>query len=295
MEEPPPSRPGPARSDPERARDLIRTWLRTGRDDVLRGIGRDAVRAAADAVGRLAPDTGRTDAGGALADLERAVAVLSRSHADRSPRWWNGLRPRRTPPSTVDVAALLDGLGRQADATALEAIRLNGERDRIRSARAGLEEVVGLVRAVEAGAEAAARELAGSDPDRAAAVRSEAAPILLEREKAVLTQLAVTDQALLAVDMLLGNQTAAADALESARTATISALQVARTVERAVSTRRTPSATDPAPSIGADRGNPSETCGDPMVPLGVALDAADAAIDALGARNSRWRGGPRSS
>ena len=295
LEELPPSRPASARSDGERARDLIRSWLRTGRDDVLRGIGRDAVRAAADTVGRLAPVTDCMDPGGALANLERAVADLSRAHADRSPRWWNGFRPRRTPPSAKDVADLLDGLGRQTDVTALETIRLNGEWDRISSARADLKATMELIRAVGLGAEAAGRELAASAPDRAAAVRSEAAAILLDRERAVLTQLAVTDQALLAVDILLANQVAAADALESARTATLSALQVARTAERAVSRAQALSAVYAAPSVGAQRGNSTGADNDPMVPLGLALGSARAAIGALGARNSRWLGGPRSS
>jgi len=215
------------------ARDTVRGWLAAA-DPVaalpaIGEIGAAAIAAAADGSRRLLAATpAPVDAAAAL-DALRALA------AEEPPRGW---RPFRRPAPPPDFAAALPpvirALEEARDGLIRHEVRLSAEADRFAAADTRLDEVGHLLRTLLAGAEAAAREIAGTDPARAAALRGPVADALQARMPDVLTQLTVTRQGRLTLRLVQeGNATLAA-AIERARATTVAALQTAAAASRAV-------------------------------------------------------------
>lgn len=214
------------------AREHLRAWMRPGGSIALERIGRDAIRDAADATARTSRSVEPAATEGILADIERFAAALTEPPKART-RWWSACRPNAEPPTKLDLAALIERLDRQRDILTRRMISLQTDRQRFTILDAALEDAVHLIRAFGPVVEAAVRELRAEGGNEAARIEAEASLALLERQRAVLTQLAVHRQAIMTLDMIISNETTLSAALEQARTATVSALQVAIAARRA--------------------------------------------------------------
>jgi len=215
------------------ARDTVRGWLAAPDPaaalPAIATLGSGAIAAAADASRRLlAAAPAPVDAAAAL-DALRALA------GEEPARGW---RPFRRPAPPVDVAAALPPVIRALedarDGLIRHDVRLSAERDRFAAADARLEETEHLLRALLAGAKAAAREIAATDPARAAALRGPVADALQARLGDVLTQLAVTRQGRLSLGLVQDGNATLAAAVEQARSITVAALRTAAAAGRAV-------------------------------------------------------------
>ena len=214
------------------ARGELRTWLRAKPAAVLDRIdrlGRDEIAAAAALIARL--DTARADsrADALLGELRRLVDEV---HAP-PPRRYLGL-PLRQPPlperlATAEpaIARTLDALAGERDRLARAAVTGRSLAARFADADAALGRVAHLFPLLERAVAAAERELAGSDPPRAAALRGDVALRLTERHGDVLTQYAVLHQARLSLDLLLDGEEALARAIDRTRHVMVSALRTA--------------------------------------------------------------------
>ena len=230
--------PESARAVQQSARDLLRRWMRDYDDGIERGfdgLGRDAIRHASDTAARLSRPDSAVSAAAVLKEVE-ALAESLQGPAGSRRRWWPS-RPA-IPPKEDRFEAIVQNIDRQRDEAARATILLRTDRARFTEAEAGLTDMLQLLQALHAAVEAAVREVRGQDPARASRLQDEASMTLLERERDLTTQLAVTRQGLMTLDVLIANQTALDAALERARTATVSALRVAVAARRATAQSR---------------------------------------------------------
>lgn len=270
-----------------RARDLVRRWSGENSEAVIAaGIARlgaeDIAHAAAQSQ-RLSP---AASGGGAGAVLEQLRLLVDQLEPPEPPRW--SLFARAAAPAIgprLDaieprLAALLDQLERERDALIRSGIALRGDRQRLRDADARLEEVARLLDLVAKQAEAAAREIAADDPARADLLRQRIGTGVEERRRDVLTQLAVTRQGLLSLDLVADGQDALAGAVERTRHTMAAALRTAvaanravaqaqRLAEQAAALDRTVAARPDTPGRSADR-----AITDAVAQMRAALDAA---------------------
>lgn len=214
------------------ARGELRTWLRADPAEVLERIdriGRDEIAAAAVLIGRL--DTARADsrADALLDELRRLVDGV---HAP-SPRRYLGLTLREPPlaerltSAEPAIARILDGLAHERDGLARAAVTGRSLEARFAEADAALARIAHLFPLLDRAVAAAERELSGTDPARAAALRGDVALRLTERQADVLTQYAVLTQARLSLHLLLDGAEALARAIDRTRHVMVSALRTA--------------------------------------------------------------------
>lgn len=231
------------------ARDVIRDWLGDPDDArVLATVGRmgaAAITEAADQSRRLpdgpSPQIARADA--LLSELRALVEGLAAPPSPPARRWFPfGATPAPAPPVFDQVepklASLLTALDQQRDALIHDAVRMRSERERIARADARLEDAVHLLDMVEAATSAAARETAATAPVRAALLRGDVAAALQERKRDVLTQLVVTRQGRLSLDILAEAQGSLVTAIDRARTTMAAALRTAVGAARALADAR---------------------------------------------------------
>lgn len=219
------------------ARDVVRGWLaladpnRIG--DKVGSIGAQAIAAGADSSRRLlASLPPQADAGTVLDALRR----LAEGAVPQPPA--RGWRMFQRPAPPVDIEAelgvIVAQLEEQRDRLMLAAVRIASERERVAEADRRLEEAAHLIRTLIAGADAAAREIGSSDPTRAAVLRGAAAEKLHERLGDVLTQLAVTRQGRLSLEIIRDGYETLAGAIDRARSTMVAALRTAALAGRAV-------------------------------------------------------------
>ena len=225
-----------ARDVQAEARALLRRWLAADETEVLRAvdtIGRGAIAVAADASARLDRGVAAGEAARqVLQDLERLAGGL-----EAPPRraWSLFARERtRAEPAPPTMTALIEQLDRARDSVARGLLEIETDRARLRAAAAGLESALALARACARAVEAAGRELASEQPDRARFLRETVAARLLAREQDIGAQALVTGQAMLTLTVLAESQDALAQALGRARTTTIAALRTATAAREAL-------------------------------------------------------------
>ena len=213
----------------DEARRLTREWLGGTEENVLAAvdlIGARAIRAAAEASARLDRISFKQTADAALSGLEVLAADLSTPSPKIRARFFK--RPaRRIRHSTDRINDLVDQLGRELDAIGLSAIALRSTGKKVKEAEAGLLVSQALIEACTTAIAAAQRELAHDRPDRADFLRDVILPRLQERNRDILTQTAITHQAMLTLQMLGDSQSALARALVRARDISIAALRTA--------------------------------------------------------------------
>ncbi|WP_374293711.1 toxic anion resistance protein [Sphingomonas sp.] len=227
-----------------RVREALRQWLAADDDTLLAllgRLGRDEIAHAAEQSRRLPQSTtpAAAEADAILTRLRTEVEALATPPAPPAQSFADRLFGRTSPPAPVaESGALLTGLladlERQRDAVLREAITLRGHRERLVSADHRLEEAGQFLRLAEQAVEAAAREIAVDNPPRADLLRTRAGAVVQERLRDVLTQLLVTRQGWMTLDILLdGHQTLGA-AIQRAGQTMMAALRTALSARAAL-------------------------------------------------------------
>lgn len=101
-----------------------------------------------------------------------------------------------------------------------------------------LEQMIHVAKSLDAKLEAKAAELDGSDPAKAKAIRESALFYVRQRVTDLLTQMAVSVQGYLALDLVKKNNTELVKGVERASTTTVSALRTAVTVAQAMTNQK---------------------------------------------------------
>ena len=165
----------------------------------------------------------------------QALQDLGEAHvpapAKRLPFRW---RSRKPAPRAPDCGTLVESLERERDKVTHTLIALKSDKAKLHEAEAGLAHALQLIRACQAAIEAAARELARERPDQAAFLTGTVGPLLLERERDVLTQHAVTNQGILTFQVIAEGHEAIGKAIERARDTSVSALRTAIAARQAI-------------------------------------------------------------
>ena len=112
------------------------------------------------------------------------------------------------------------------------------ERQNLWAAMGKLEQMVHLAKALDARLEAKADELDATDPAKAKAIRESALFYVRQRNQDILTQLAVSVQGYLALDLVKKNNVELVKGVDRASTTTVGALRTAVTVAQAMSNQR---------------------------------------------------------
>lgn len=223
------------------ARSLIRCWVGMGEGDMLRSvdaIGRTAIRNAGEASRRLDRVSRPTRATGPILDRFDAVMNGAALSVRRRGSWFRRREPTPTA-SDAELNSILELLDREHDEIARDLIALETDRRRLGDAEEAMEDAVDLVCACTVAAGAAARELASTSPDLAAFIRGEVTGRLIERERDILLQAAVTRQGVLALDLVVQGQQTALQAVARARAVSAAALRTAVAARRIAADRET--------------------------------------------------------
>ncbi|WP_419724233.1 toxic anion resistance protein [Sphingomonas sp. HT-1] len=233
-----PSAPsGPEETFREQARRLLRQWLASNDNVLLDSIdtlGRRAVSGASEASRRL----DRTisfgqSAASSLDDLQALMADLGAPAQPRRRSLFKAAPKNHADPQTR-LEALVESLDRERDNVARSLITIESDSTKLRAAAAELDDALALIRACAAAVDAAGRELMFDQPTRARFLCDTARTRLLSREQDVATQLAVTQQGILTLQLLIDGQHALAQALGRARDTSIAALRTAIAAQRAL-------------------------------------------------------------
>jgi hypothetical protein len=252
-----------ARALRQSANGLVRRWLGGVKDtDLLAAIdaiGAESVRTAADLTRRFG---GAVDLSGRAEQTLEALRQLVEAIHSASPRRRFGLFAGPTPSMEARLNAaeprltvLLEQLAGQHDQLSREVIRLRGLLEELAQSDRMIEEAVHLSRALEGAFEAAARELDGSDPARAAQLRGALGVRLTERLRDLLTQLVVVRQGRLSLASIADGQEALARAIERTRLILLAALRTAVAARRsAAQGRAAPASTGAEPERETDLG-----------------------------------------
>lgn len=216
------------------ARQLLRRWLEREGDPAatIDGLGREAIRAAAQAASRLERGAVAAEsASGILESLQKLGDAQLPKPRRRLPFGWGSRKPA---PQSPDYGALIASLERERDMVAHTLITLKSDMARLNEAEGGLGDALELIRACQAAIEAAARELARERPDQAAFLTGTIGPHLLERERDVLTQQTVTNQGVLTLQVIAQGHEAIGKAIDRARDTSVAALRTAVAARQAI-------------------------------------------------------------
>lgn len=136
------------------------------------------------------------------------------------------------------IAAILERLTSGKDALLKDNASIDVERQGLWATLGRLEQMIHIARALDAGLERKADELDMTDPAKAKAVRETALFAVRQRLTDLLTQLAVTVQGYLALDLVKKNNIELIKGVDRASTTTVSALRTAVTVAQAMTEQK---------------------------------------------------------
>ncbi len=136
------------------------------------------------------------------------------------------------------IAAILARLQSGKDELLKDNAAISVERQTMWAAMGRLEQMIHVSKALDAKLEAKAFELESSDPAKAKAIRETALFYVRQRTTDLLTQMAVTVQGYLALDLVKKNNVELVKGVERASTTTVSALRTAVTVAQAMANQR---------------------------------------------------------
>ena len=112
------------------------------------------------------------------------------------------------------------------------------ERQNLWAAMGRLEQMVHVAKTLDERLEAKANELEATDPEKAKAIRESALFYVRQRSQDILTQLAVSVQGYLALDLVKKNNVELIKGVDRASTTTVGALRTAVTVAQAMTNQR---------------------------------------------------------
>ncbi len=205
-----------------------------------------AARAAGGGGSRPAADA-QTQVAGTLAELRRTVTELDPGRADlKGPKKLLGLIPTRAQRQVTgyferyqDAQSQLDAIIR-ALASGQDALRrdnaaIEQEKQDLWATMGKLTEYVTLARALDTATEQKVAELRATDPRAAEALTADALFPIRQRHQDLLTQLTVSAQGYLALDLVRRNNVELVKGVDRAQTTTVSALRTAVVVAQALS------------------------------------------------------------
>ncbi|HWU04594.1 MAG TPA: toxic anion resistance protein [Novosphingobium sp.] len=221
------------------------------RVDQLTNMGRKEIAAAAGLSNRFLDRPvnamGKEDGvGTALVELRRTVESLDPETANKG-RKWLGLIPvpgkmQRYFDGYVSaqghIRAILDRLARGKDELLKDNAAIDVERGKLWEAMGNLEQMIHIARRMDEVLENKAADLDISDPAQAKALRETALFYTRQRAQDLLTQMAVTVQGYLALDLVKRSNVELIKGVDRASTTTIAALRTAVTVAQALSGQR---------------------------------------------------------
>jgi uncharacterized protein YaaN involved in tellurite resistance len=136
------------------------------------------------------------------------------------------------------IAGILDGLANSREELFRDNAAIDVERQNLWKTMEKLEQMIHVSKTLDAKLEAAATELEASDPAKAKAIRETALFYARQRTTDLLTQMAVTVQGYLALDLVKKNNVELTKGVDRASTTTVSALRTAVTVAQALTSQK---------------------------------------------------------
>ncbi|MEH3046585.1 toxic anion resistance protein [Sphingomonas adhaesiva] len=140
--------------------------------------------------------------------------------------------------SQTHIASILKSLSSGKDELLMDNAAIDTERANLWTAMGRLEQMIHLSRTMDARLEDKANELDASDPAKAKAIRETALFYTRQRTQDLLTQMAVTVQGYLALDLVKKNNVELVKGVDRASTTTVAALRTAVTVAQALTNQK---------------------------------------------------------
>lgn len=141
-------------------------------------------------------------------------------------------------PAQAHISAILKALANGKDELLMDNAAIDGERRRQWEAMGKLEQMIHMAGVLDKRLEDAANSLDSSDPGKARAIRETALFYIRQRHQDLLTQMAVTIQGYLALDLVKKNNVELVKGVDRASTTTIAALRTAVTVAAALTSQK---------------------------------------------------------
>ena len=190
-----------------------------------------------------------TGIGADLTELRRTVEKLDpKANGSLSPgRKLFGLIPfgnkmqnyfRQYQSSQSHISAILSRLANGKDELLMDNAAIDTERSNLWKTMHRLEQMIHISKALDAKLEEKAAELDATEPAKAKAIRETALFYTRQRTTDLLTQMAVTVQGYLALDLVKKNNVELVKGVDRASTTTVSALRTAVTVAQALTNQR---------------------------------------------------------
>ena len=136
------------------------------------------------------------------------------------------------------IAAILGRLAKGKDELLMDNAAITVERQKLWAAMGRLEQMIHMSKQLDARLEDKANELDATDPAKAKAIRESALFYVRQRTQDLLTQMAVTVQGYLALDLVKKNNVELIKGVDRASTTTVSALRTAVTVAQALTNQK---------------------------------------------------------
>lgn len=224
------------------------------RVDQITNMGRDEIMAASSQANRFLDRPVRamdetTGIGADLAELRRTVEDLDPKKQGNllAPKKLFGIIPMGSKlrnyfdgykSSQTHISTILDRLANGKDELIMDNAAIDVERQNLWAAMGKLEQMIHMAKTLDAKLEARANELQTSDPAKANAIRESALFYVRQRTQDLLTQMAVTVQGYLALDLVKKNNVELVKGVDRASTTTVGALRTAVTVAQAMTNQR---------------------------------------------------------
>ena len=224
------------------------------RVDAITAMGSKEIRAAAGQSNRFLDRPVRamdkdTGVGADLAELRRTIEKLDPGKQGKlsGPRKILGIIPfggklnnyfDSYRSSQSHISGILKSLASGKDELLMDNAAIDTERSNLWTAMGRLEQMIHLTKTMDAKLEEKADELDATDPAKAKALRETALFYTRQRSQDLLTQMAVTVQGYLALDLVKKNNVELVKGVDRASTTTVSALRTAVTVAQALTNQR---------------------------------------------------------
>ena len=219
--------------------------------DTLTAMGRKEIAEAAGASNRfldrpvkaIDADTG---IGADLTELRRTVESLDPKEATKTKKFL-GIIPfgnridryfDKYRSSQTHISKILNSLGNGKDELLMDNAAIDTERAGLWKTMHKLEQMIHISRSLDKQLENKAQDLDATDPAKAKAIRETALFYTRQRTTDLLTQMAVTVQGYLALDLVKKNNVELVKGVDRASTTTVSALRTAVTVAQAMTNQK---------------------------------------------------------
>ncbi|MXP08844.1 toxic anion resistance protein [Pseudoblastomonas halimionae] len=136
------------------------------------------------------------------------------------------------------IQSILGKLANGKDELQMDNAAIDVERQKLWEAMGNLEQMIHISRALDAKLEDKADELDATDPEKAKAIRETALFYVRQRTQDLLTQMAVSVQGYLSLDLVKKNNIELVKGVDRASTTTVGALRTAVTVAEAMTNQR---------------------------------------------------------